>query len=57
MATHCGARVLVSGGQGQDFRTVEACPAGARAGLTPSELYERCLHCPVARRMREKKNE
>lgn len=55
MLAHCGARVLVSGGQGQDFKTVEPCPAGAPAGLTPMELYERCLYCPVARRVRERK--
>lgn len=54
MWVHCGKRLPVSGGQGQDFQTTEACPAGVPPGLTPMELYERCLRCPVARRHRER---
>jgi len=52
---HCDARVRVAGGQGADFRTTEPCPAGAEPGLTPMELYERCLRCPAGRRARERR--
>lgn len=57
MVVHCGRRLRVSGGQGAEFRTAEACPAGVPAGVTPLELYERCLRCPAARRERERRGQ
>jgi len=49
---HCGKRLLVAGGQGQDFVVREPCPAGVEPGLAVMDLYDRCLRCPVARRKR-----
>lgn len=55
MWVHCGRRLRVGGGQGADFKTLEACPAGLPEGMTPQELYERCVSCPAARRERARR--